>query len=135
MGDSKLFFDFDDEYDLERVLEHEPSSYDKHLVILERVVENIPISAIPFWFASFWIQIHDIPVHYMTAEFCNSIGSSIGSLLQMIDLEEEVNRGGYLRMRVRIDISKPISRVRKIWLEGRVIGWAALKYECRPTFC
>lgn len=53
MGDNKLFFYFDDENDLERVLEHEPWSYDKHLVIMERVVENIPISAIPFRFASF----------------------------------------------------------------------------------
>lgn len=52
-GGNKLFFDFDDENDLERVLEHEPWSYDKHLVIMERVVENIPISAIPFRFASF----------------------------------------------------------------------------------
>lgn len=71
----------------------------------------------------------------MIAEFRDLIGSSIRSLLQMKDLEEEVNRGNYLCMRFRIDISKPLSKARKIWLEGRVIGWAALKYECLPNFC
>ena len=35
MGENKLFFDFEEEYDLERVLEHEPWLYDKRLVILE----------------------------------------------------------------------------------------------------
>ena len=35
MGGNKLFFDFEEEYDLERVLEHEPWLYDKRLVILE----------------------------------------------------------------------------------------------------
>ena len=33
-----------------------------------------------------------------------------------------------------MDITKPLSRVRKIWLEGKVIGWAALKYERLPNF-
>ena len=50
MGDNRLFFEFDNEYVLERVLEHEPWTYDKHLVIMEKVVDNIPISAIPFRF-------------------------------------------------------------------------------------
>ena len=42
MGDNKLFFVFEEVCDLERVLEHEPWTYDKHLVIFERVEANIP---------------------------------------------------------------------------------------------
>lgn len=53
MGENRFFFEFDNEYDLEKVLEHEPWTYGKHLVIMERVVDNIPISAIPFHFMSF----------------------------------------------------------------------------------
>lgn len=135
MGNNRFFFEFDNEYDLERVLEHEPWTYDKHLVIMERVVDNIPISAIPFRFVSFWIQIHNLPVHCMTSEVRDSIGSSVGSLLNTTESEEDGNRGSYLRVRVRVDITKPLSRVRKIWLEGKVIGWAALKYERLPNFC
>lgn len=43
MGENRFFFEFDNEYDLERVMEHEPWTYDKHLVIMERVLDNIPI--------------------------------------------------------------------------------------------
>lgn len=135
MGENRFFFEFNNEYDLERVLEHEPWTYDKHLVIMERVVDNVPISAIPFRFVSFWIQIQNLPVHCMANEVCDSIGSSIGSLLQTTETEEESNRGSYLRVRVWVDISKPFSRVRKICSKNSVIRWAALKYECLLNFC
>ena len=67
MGENKLFFDFEEEYDLVRVLEHEPWLYDKNLVILERVVENVRISALPFQFSSFWVQLHDLPIHFLAS--------------------------------------------------------------------
>lgn len=53
MGENTIFFEFEDEYDLERMLEHEPWTYDKHLVIFERVLENVPITAISFKFTTF----------------------------------------------------------------------------------
>ena len=53
----------------------------------------------------------------------------------MTNSEEEGGKGSYLRVWVRIDITKPLSRVRKVWSEGKVIGWASLKYERLPNFC
>nr|POE55310.1 hypothetical protein CFP56_22676 [Quercus suber] len=55
MGDNILFFNFEDECDLNRVLEHEPWTYDKHLVVFEKVTANVPISSLAFQFTSFWI--------------------------------------------------------------------------------
>ena len=43
MGDNTLFFDFEDEYDLQQVVKHEPWTYEKHLVIFERVRKNVPV--------------------------------------------------------------------------------------------
>ena len=43
MGDNTLFFDFEDEYDLQQVVKHEPWTYKKHLVIFERVRKNVPV--------------------------------------------------------------------------------------------
>nr|POF23658.1 hypothetical protein CFP56_76964 [Quercus suber] len=44
IGDNILLFEFEDNLDLERVLEHELWTFDKHIVIFERVsvVEEIP---------------------------------------------------------------------------------------------
>ena len=36
MGDNNLFFNFEDECDLDKVLEHEPWTYNKHLVVFEK---------------------------------------------------------------------------------------------------
>ena len=129
MGDNILFLDFEDECDLQRVVEHEPWTYDKHLVIFERVRKNDSISDLRFQFTSFWIQIHDLPIHCLTPEVREAIGGSLGLLLHMTDSEEEGGKCSYLRVRVQIDITKPLNRVRKVWSEGKVIGWAALKYE------
>ena len=80
-SDNTMFFDFEDEGDFERVLEHEPWTYDKHLVIFERVLENVPITAIPFKFTTFWVQIHDLPIYCMTPATRDSIGNSLGKVL------------------------------------------------------
>lgn len=53
----------------------------------------------------------------------------------MTDPEEEGGKGNYLRVRVQVNISKPLSWVRKIWSKGKVIGWVALRYERLPNFC
>ena len=41
-------FNFEDECDLDRVLKHEPWTYDKHLVVFEKVIANVPISSLTF---------------------------------------------------------------------------------------
>ena len=104
-------------------------------MIFERVLENVPISALPFKFTTFWVQIHDLPVHCMNPATRDSIGNSLGTVLQMTDFEEEGGKGNYLCVRVHLEISKPLSRVWKIWSEGRLVGWVALKYEQLPNFC
>ena len=38
-------------------------------------------------------------------------------------------------MRVSIDISKPLLRCRKLWVEGKQISWVGFKFERLPNFC
>ena len=123
------------ECDLDWVIKHEPWTYGKHLVTFEMVVANVPISALAFQFTSFWIQIHNLPIHYLNRETQGEIGSLLGTFLHMTDLESDRGKGNYLRGRVRIDITKPLNKVRKIWSEGSVIGCVVLKYEHLPNFC
>ena len=111
MGENILFFHFKDECDLDRVIEHEPWTYDKHLVIFEKVVANVPISALAFQFTSFWIQIHNLPIHCLNPETRDEIGSSLGTTLLMTDSKSDGEKGNYLRVWVRIDITKPLNRV------------------------
>nr|POE67350.1 hypothetical protein CFP56_78070 [Quercus suber] len=97
MGENLTFLKFENECDLERVLEHEPWTYDNHLVIFEKVLENVPISALPFKLTTIWVQIHDLPVHCMNPATRDSIGNSLGTVLQMTDSEEEGGKGNCLQ--------------------------------------
>ena len=100
MGDNILFFNFEDECDLDRVLDHEPWTYDKHLVVFEKVTANVPISSLTFQFTTFWIQIHELLVQCLNQETQDAIGSLLGTPLLMTDSESEGGKGNYLRVRV-----------------------------------
>ncbi len=40
-----------------------------------------------------------------------------------------------MRVRVRLDISKPLCRGRKLGLVKGVEGWVSFEYERMPNFC
>ena len=71
---------------ISRVIEHESWTYNKHLVIFEKMVANIPISALAFQFTSFWIQIHSLPIHCLNPETRDE-GSSLGTTFLMTNSE------------------------------------------------
>lgn len=60
MGENKLVFDFKNENDLERVLEHEPWMYGKHLVVLKSIDEATTASSLSFSKTTFWVQVHGL---------------------------------------------------------------------------
>lgn len=62
MGENKLVFDFKNENDLERVLEHEQWMYDKHLVVFQSVDEATTTSSLSFFKTTFWVQVHGLPI-------------------------------------------------------------------------
>ena len=55
IGEHILLFEFEDELDLERVMEFEPWSYDKHLVAFERVLNIELVPFLDFSRATFWV--------------------------------------------------------------------------------
>nr|POE93157.1 hypothetical protein CFP56_40310 [Quercus suber] len=94
--------------DLERVLESEPWTYDKHLVLFQRIDDTTTISSLSFLECSFWVQIHNLPIKSMTTELGISIGSSIGKVVRVVDSDENGTIGHSLWVRVSIDVSKPL---------------------------
>ena len=63
------------------------------------------------------------------------MGNTIGALVQVADPEDDGGGSEFLRIRVVIDIKKPLPRCCKLWSEGKHVGWALLKFERLPNFC
>ena len=79
--ESILLFEFEDVLNLERVLEYEPWSFDKSLVVFKKAfdVESIPF--LEFDRVTFWVQIHNVPEKSLNHEIGETIGKMIGSVI------------------------------------------------------
>lgn len=53
----------------------------------------------------------------------------------MADPEDDGSGGEFLRVRIVLDITRPLPRCRKLWAERKLVGWVGLKYEQLPNFC
>uniref|UniRef100_A0A2N9GPG8 Reverse transcriptase domain-containing protein n=1 Tax=Fagus sylvatica TaxID=28930 RepID=A0A2N9GPG8_FAGSY len=135
MGNNMLVFAFEDVSDLERVLQSEPWSYDKHLVSFQRVEADTSISEMDCQWVSFWVQIHNLPVRRMNHETASALGGTLGVVEKVVESEEERGREGCMRVRVKVDISKPLCRGRKARLLAGKETWISFKYERLPNFC
>ena len=135
MGNNMLVFAFEDVSDLERVLQSEPWSYDKHLVSFQRVEADTSISEMDCQWVSFWVQIHNLPVRRMNHETASALGGTLGMVEKVVESEEERGREGCMRVRVKVDISKPLCRGRKARLFAGKETWISFKYERLPNFC
>ena len=65
MGNHIVLFIFDNKLEVEIILENEPWSFDKHLMVLQRYDKDTLVEELQFNQTSFWIQVHDIPVRFM----------------------------------------------------------------------
>jgi hypothetical protein len=127
-------FEFSLESDKTRVLKGRPWSFDRSLLALSEFDGGIPSSQWNFTSSPFWIQIHDMPLICMTKAIGSKIGESLG-ILEAVDTEGDgVEWGSVLRIRVIIDIQKPLERGRSLNIAGKA-HWVNFKYENLPVFC
>jgi len=65
-SDHKLLFTFNNEKDVGRILVSDPWSFDKHLVVIQKYDGSSPLQDIKFDRTTIWVQIHGIPLKYMS---------------------------------------------------------------------
>ena len=63
------------------------------------------------------------------------IVSIAGEVVTMGAVEEDYESSHFVRVRVRIDITKPLCRGRKIGLSNGEEGWVSFKYEHLSNLC
>ena len=135
LGDNILLFEFSDSLDLARVLEYEPWTFDKNIVVFREATAVEEVPTLEFSMVNFWVQLHNLPPTSLNQATGEAIGNTIGKVINVADPEDDGEGGEFLRVRISIDITKPLPRCRKLWSEGKQLGWVGIKYERLPNFC
>nr|XP_023904040.1 uncharacterized protein LOC112015827 [Quercus suber] len=122
------------EADAEKVIQGQPWAFDRHLMAVQRYDGTVPVQNLVFKSTTFWIQIHNLPFQLLTIEAALSIGETIGKVSRPKDLGE-MRGGNFMRVRVEVDITKPLCRGKKISWDEKGDGWVAFMYERLPNIC
>jgi hypothetical protein len=134
LDDNIWLFEFKDIDDMRRVLAGRPWSFDRQILVLNEFDGTTPPSQMAFNHSPFWVQIHDMPLLCMTKGIGTKIGESMGCLMEVDLAGDGAGWGRCLRIRVEIDLSKPLERGRALKFEGKS-HWVPFKYEKLPMFC
>jgi hypothetical protein len=134
LKDNIWLFEFSDDGDKRRVLDGRPWMFDRHIMVLNEFDGSIPPSQLEFRYSPFWVQVHEMPLLCMNKNVGTKIGNSLG-ILEDIDVAGNgLGWGSYLRLRVTLDIMKPLDRGRALNFGGKS-SWIEFKYEKLPLFC
>ena len=117
LGEHKLLFISNNKSEVDRVLQQEPWSFDKHLIVIQRFCKDTPLKDLKLQESSFWIQVHNIPLSYMDREIVEDICAVAGRVVQTTG-EAEFGGGGFIRVRVIVDVTWPIFQGRVVTLEN-----------------
>ena len=113
--EEELFLvEFGDKKDKKKVLDMCPQSYEKQQVLIQDFEGELTLKEIELKWVPFLVQIYNLPLKSRTKEMGWTIGSSLGSVLDVVVSESGVQWGECLRVRVHIDITKRLVRGKKI---------------------
>ncbi|XP_052292008.1 uncharacterized protein At4g02000-like [Citrus sinensis] len=130
-----FLFQFFHEIDIRRVLESGSWTFDQHILLVKRLGELEQPHAVPLYYTSFWIQIYNLPISFLSEKVLRNIGDYIGEF----QASDENNLMGvwrnYMRIRVSIDVRKPLKRRMRLKKSGGEWVWIDFKYERLQVFC
>lgn len=130
-----FLFQFFHEVDLKRVIDSGPWTFDQHILILKRLGENEQPHRVHLFHTLFWVQVYNLPIGFLSEKVLTNIGNYIGEF-QASDPNNFMGVWrNYMRLRVSIDVRKPLKRRLRLKKEGGEWFWVEFKYERLNTFC
>ncbi|XP_019155810.1 PREDICTED: uncharacterized protein LOC109152623 [Ipomoea nil] len=105
------------EVDMNRILEDGPWLFEHSLLVLARLQPNVPP--------------HDVPLDKVVA----TIGNFVGTFIQSDKNNFYGSWKSFLRIRVTLDITKPLTAKMRIKRKDVDWSWISFRYERLPHFC
>lgn len=121
-----FLFSFGDPKEIDKVL-NEPWIFDKSMLVLKIYDADKTVDYNDFVFTKFWVQVFNLPPSGMRPEMGEMMGDIISEFVDVIKNSDSKCVGQFLRVRVAIDVSKPLrSGVRLRLGGGGPVVWGDL---------
>ncbi|OMO60899.1 hypothetical protein COLO4_33689 [Corchorus olitorius] len=134
MDDSLFLFKFQSEIDRDRVIDGCPWKFDNNLLGFAGYNGDLRPDQYVFTKGPFWIRVYELPMGMRSESMARTIGNRIGDLVDVDDILDDEGGSIFLRIRVSIDITKPLRRTIAVRGEDGLIH-GRLSYERLPLLC
>lgn len=130
-----FMFKFFHELDVQRVLDDGPWTFNNQAFMVKRLEVGERLSDINLNELYMWVQVYDLPVGFSSEFVLKSIGNYVGSYIQSDPKNFESIWRQFLRIKVAINVQKPLKPQMRIKKAGGEWTWIKFKYERLPSFC
>lgn len=136
LGENLFLFTFHQPSGKRKALEDGPWAISKELLVVadfdgSKSIDEVEFSTIPIW-----IRVDRLPMGMMNEAVAKVIGDEVGKFMEMEAGGDGMATGRILRLKVRLDIRKPLRRgILMSMGEGKEDRWCPFAYELLPEFC
>lgn len=99
------------EYDILKVQEGRPWTFDRNLLCLAKYDSRLMPKQVDFSMKHMWVQIHNLSLGMMNSIFDKQFEKSIDEVLDLDVDKEGMGWGPYLCVKVNVNIRKPFQRL------------------------
>jgi hypothetical protein len=139
LGENMFLFTFNQAVGKRRALEDGPWMFGKDLVVMADFDESKSLEELEFIYIPIWVRISKLPFGIMNKVVGEAIGGEMGEFMEMEKEEDGSAVGRFLRIKIRMDIRKPLMRGVMVQVEGKQGEprplWCPVVYEYLPDFC
>ncbi|KAL2905711.1 hypothetical protein RDABS01_004421 [Bienertia sinuspersici] len=135
MVENNLFiFQFSSTNDKEKVIQGAPWFFDNQLLLIMDINGDDQLSDIEFKSTPCWVRIYDMPFAWRNDASPKEVGECMGGFIEF-DNSDPLGLDNFMRLKVLIDIAKPLRRGFKIAVRTNTTKWVDVKYERLGDFC
>lgn len=130
-----FLFQFFHKEDKAWVLRGGPWSFDNAMLVLAEIPNGEDPMSVPLWYLNVWLQIFDLPSGFMSEAVGKLLGNFFGEFLEYDCKNNSSLWREFMRIRVRLDVRKPLKRRKKITKKNGGEVMVSCKYERLGEFC
>lgn len=113
-----FLFKFFHERDVQRVLEDGPWTFNQQVLLIKRFNADEQLKDVKLSELCIWLQVYDVPIGFNSENILKSIGNFVERFVEMDSRNFQGMHRNFLRIRVAIDISRPLKRQMRIKRAG-----------------